>query len=84
MRDDLLARVRRILVAQFELAPEAVTPDARLVDDLDLDSIDGVAIVVHLEAELPVEISDEEIRRMATVGDIVDALAARLPASPCP
>lgn len=81
-RDDLLALVRRILVDQFELEPEQVLPQAALVDDLDLDSIDGVTIVVHLEAELPVEISDEEIRRMATVGDIVDALERRLAPKP--
>ena len=83
-RDELLEQVRSILVAEFELDPGQVTAGARLVEDLDLDSIDGVAIVVRLEAWLRVAISDEEIQKMTTVGDIVDALAERLGTSRCP
>jgi acyl carrier protein len=83
-REALLERVRSILATEFELDPAAIAPAARLVEDLDLDSIDGVTIVVHLESELHVSISDEEIQKMATVGDIVEALAERLAAAPCP
>jgi acyl carrier protein len=77
-RDELLAELRSVLVCEFELDAGQVTPGARLVDDLDLDSIDGVAIVVRLESRLHVVISDEEIQNMQTVGDILDTLAARL------
>lgn len=83
-RDELLARLRSILVAEFELEPGQVTLGARLVEDLDLDSIDGVTIVVRLETQLLVSMSDEEIQNMATVGDIVDALALRLGTPQCP
>lgn len=82
-RDDLLETLRRILVTEFELDGSLVTPGARLVDDLDLDSIDGVTIVVRLEALLHVVISDEEIQKMQTVGDILDALAERLGSPRC-
>lgn len=82
-RDDLLETLRRILVTEFELDGSLVTPGARLVDDLDLDSIDGVTIVVRLEALLHVVISDEEIQKMQTVGDILDALAERLASPRC-
>ena len=82
--DELLERVRSILVTEFELEPEQVTAAARLVEDLDLDSIDGVTIVVRLEAKLEVSMTDEEIQKMITVGDIVDALAARLGTPRCP
>jgi acyl carrier protein len=81
-RDQLLERLRVILATEFELEPDNIVPSARLVEDLDLDSIDGVTIVVRLEAQLHVSISDEEIQKMATVGDIVDALAGRLGAAP--
>lgn len=77
-RGELQERVRAILVAEFELEPEAVVPEARLIEDLDLDSIDGVTIVVRLETQLHVRLTDDEIQKMATVGDIVDALAERL------
>ena len=80
---ELLGEVRTILAAEFELDPGAVTTEARLVEDLDLDSIDGVTIVVRLEAKLHVRISDEEIQKMQTVGDIVGALADRLGARRC-
>jgi acyl carrier protein len=83
-RDQLLERLRVILATEFELDPDGIVPSARLVEDLDLDSIDGVTIVVRLEAQLHVSISDEEIQKMATVGDIVEALAVRLGAPPCP
>jgi acyl carrier protein len=83
-RDDVLGHVRSILVAEFELEPGQVTESARLVEDLDLDSIDGVTIVVRLESRLHVNITDEEIQKMATVGDIVDALADRLGTPRCP
>ena len=76
-RDELLAEVRSILASEFELEAGNVHDGARLVEDLDLDSIDGVTIVVRLESRLHVQISDEEIQKMTTVGDIVDALAAR-------
>lgn len=82
-RDDLLETLRRILVTEFELDGALVEPGARLVEDLDLDSIDGVTIVVRLEALLHVAISDEEIQMMQTVGDIVDALADRLGSPRC-
>ena len=77
-RDDLLETLRRILVTEFELDGDQVHAGARLVEDLDLDSIDGVTIVVRLEALLHIVISDEEIQKMQTVGDIVGALADRL------
>ena len=82
-REDLLETLRRILVTEFELDGGIVEPGARLVEDLDLDSIDGVTIVVRLEALLHVVISDEEIQKMQTVGDIVDALADRLGSPRC-
>lgn len=82
-RDELLERLRSILALEFEVEPEKVTTGARLVEDLDLDSIDGVTIVVRLETQLHVSMSDEEIQKMATVGDIVDALAERLGTPPC-
>lgn len=80
-RAQLLDEVASILVAEFELRREAVHTEARLVEDLDLDSIDGVTIVVRLEARLAVVVTDEEIQKMTTVGDIVDALAERLGAA---
>jgi len=77
-RDDLLERLRAILVSEFELTADQVTEQARLVEDLDLDSIDGVSIVVRVESQLGIVLTDEEIAAMSTVGDVLDALEQRL------
>lgn len=83
-REELLDVLRSILVAEFEVDPAAVSAEARLVEDLDLDSIDGVTIVVRLESRFSVSMTDDEMQDMATVGDIVDALFTRLGPPPCP
>lgn len=83
-RQELLERLRAILVREFELEGEQISDRSRLIEDLDLDSIDGVTIAVRLEALWDVSLSDREVEEMATVGDIVDALAARLGTSRCP
>jgi len=77
-RNELLARLTEILVSEFELEAQSITPQARLVEDLDLDSIDGVSIAVRVEAQFGVVLSDEEIAAMTTVGDVLDALEKRL------
>lgn len=71
-KDQILARVQEILVESFELDVEAVTPDAHLIDDLDLDSIDAIDLAVELESETGLDVSEEELRQIRVVQDIVD------------
>lgn len=73
----LLAHVRGALSA-LGLAPERVTPSARLVDDLELDSLDWVDVALLLEDELPVEIRDERLASVATIADLVALLRRQL------
>lgn len=73
----LLASVRGALSA-LGLAPERVTPAARLVDDLELDSLDWVDVALLLEDELAVEIRDERLASLATVADLVALLRRQL------
>jgi acyl carrier protein len=63
-------RIDRILVDAFELSQEQVIPSARLREDLDLDSLDGVDLVVALEKALDVRVEDGVVQKMRTVGDI--------------
>jgi acyl carrier protein len=58
------------LVGEFELDPAAITPEARMREDLGLDSLDAVDLVVALERQLNVQIPEEVARQMRTVGDI--------------
>jgi acyl carrier protein len=58
------------LVGEFELDPGSITPEARMREDLGLDSLDAVDLVVALEKQLKVQIPEEVARQMKTVGDI--------------
>jgi acyl carrier protein len=63
--------VRRIIVEQLAVSEEEVTPEASFVDDLGADSLDQVELVMALEEEFNIEISDENAEKLKTVGDAV-------------
>lgn len=70
-RDEVLALLRRVLASEFELEPEAIVPEARLREDLDLDSVDGVALAARLESETGHALKEERLRRLRSVDDVV-------------
>ena len=73
-RERILEDVREILRTEFEIDPGAVTPDARLREDLDLDSIDAVALAARLERETGLHLKEERLKRIRTVRDVVDVV----------
>ncbi|MDR2218670.1 acyl carrier protein [Yokenella regensburgei] len=66
--------VSALLSKLFELAPEDITPEARLYEDLELDSIDAVDMIVHLQKKTGIKIKPEEFKAVRTVQDVVDAV----------
>ena len=66
--------MREALAKQFELDPESITLDTNLIDDLGADSLDVVELIMSLEDEFGVTISDEDAAQLYTVGRIVDYL----------
>ena len=68
----IISKIDEILIEEFELEPEAVVPEALLREDLDLDSLDGVDLVVALEKAFDFRIDGKVIVEMKTVGDIHD------------
>jgi acyl carrier protein len=62
------------MVESFELDPAEVLPTADLREDLDLDSIDAIDLVVGLEEEIGLEVSEDELREIKVVQDIVDLI----------
>ncbi len=77
-KEEILDRVRAILVESFELEADAVRLDAHLVDDLDLDSIDAIDLAVSLEEETGLEVSEDELREIRLVQDVVELIHGRL------
>lgn len=67
----VLEKVTEILCDQLDVNAEKVTMEASITDDLDADSLDVVDLVMSLEEEFDVEIPDEEVENIKTVGDIV-------------
>ena len=67
----IFEKVRAIICDQLELDEDAVTMDAVLLEDLGADSIDLADLVMTLEDEFDMEISDEELENIRTVADIV-------------
>ena len=65
-------RVKEIIVEQLGVNESEVTPEAKFVDDLGADSIDLVELVMALEEEYNMEISDEDAEKILTVGDAIE------------
>ncbi|ELY2740827.1 acyl carrier protein [Cronobacter turicensis] len=66
--------VSGLLVKLFEIDPADITPQARLYEDLELDSIDAVDMVVHLQKKTGKKIKPEIFKSVRTVQDVVDAV----------
>lgn len=70
-------KVQEIIVEQLGVDKNAVTMDTALVDDLGADSLDLVELIMAMEEEFDMEISDGEAENIKTVADIVNYIKAQ-------
>jgi len=73
-KEALFLELQDVFVELFELDKEAVTLEATLYDELDIDSIDAVDLVVKLKEVTGKKIQAEEFKAVRTVSDVVDAI----------
>jgi len=73
-RDDIFQDVSRELRALFDISERDITLEARLYEDLDLDSIDAVDLVVRLQEITKKRILPDQFKSVRTVKDVVDAV----------
>lgn len=73
-REQILAMLTTILVDEFEIDADAITPDANLYEELDLDSIDAVDLVIKLQQLTGKKIQPDEFKSVRTVNDVVNAI----------
>ena len=65
-------KVRDMIASQLQVAPESITMESRLVEDLKADSANVMVMILDMETEFGMEVEDEVILQLKTVGDIVD------------
>lgn len=72
--EEILNAIKSIMVEMFEIDEEAITPEARLYEDLDFDSIDAVDMVVRLKEMTGKSVKPEDFKAARTVSDVVEAV----------
>ena len=75
---EIFHRIVQVLEELFEVDPGKVTPEARLYEDLDIDSIDAVDLVVELRKITGKKMRPDDFKAVRTVQDVIDAISRLL------
>ena len=79
--EERFERIKDVMVKTFGVEEERVTRAARLLEDLELDSLDWTELLVVLERQTGREVTESEARRIRTVGDVLELLDRKLATS---
>lgn len=74
-KEEILASVKETLAGEFEIDEAKLVPEARLFEDLDLDSIDAVDLVVRLQNQTGLKVQADDFKSIRTLGDLADVIA---------
>jgi acyl carrier protein len=75
---DVTSRVKGILTRRIGVTPADIRSDARLVDDLNIDSLDKVELLIAAEREFAISLSEDAFHDAATVEDVVAVIESML------
>ena len=73
-KEEVLGRINDVLAGEFEIDRAKLVPEARLFEDLDLDSIDAVDLVVRLQQQTSLKVKAEDFKAIRTLGDVADVI----------
>lgn len=73
-KEEILKEISAVLAEEFECDPSKLTADARLYEDLDLDSIDAVDLVVRLQQQTGIKVQAEDFKSIRTLGDVAGVI----------
>ena len=76
--EELLNKIKAVVVEKLGVKPEDVAPDASFVNDLGADSLDRVELVMALEEEFDIEILDEDAEKFIKVSDVLAYIQNKL------
>jgi acyl carrier protein len=79
---DVAEGLREIMAARLGLPAEQLVPEARLVEDLGLDSLDAVELAISVERKFDIEVPEEELAKLKTVADMVALVESRVQQTP--
>ena len=71
-------KIRSIIAKQLDIDESKITEDANLIEDLKADSLDVVELIMDLEQEFNIEVPDEDLSKIVTVGDVVKYVIDRI------
>ncbi|MGD9797683.1 MAG: acyl carrier protein [Acidimicrobiia bacterium] len=78
MADDTFETFRKCAVEVLQVSPEQITLEAKFGDDLDADSLDLVELVMALEEAFDIEVPEEELDGIVTIGQAYDLVRGKL------
>lgn len=76
--EDVSKRVTKILIEKLGIAESEITPDANLVKDLGIDSLDYAEIVMDFEQTFDIKIPDDDAEKLSTIGSAVSYIESKL------
>jgi acyl carrier protein len=79
---DIAEGLREIMAARLGLPAEQLVQEARLVEDLGLDSLDAVELAISVERKFDIEVPEEELTKLKTVADMVALVQSRVKQAP--
>ena len=77
-REEVIEKVNKFLIDEFEIDEELVTADANLRDDLDIESLDFVDIAVEIEKEFHFKLKNEEVVNIVILSDLYDYILSKI------
>ncbi|MCD6453686.1 MAG: acyl carrier protein [Candidatus Aminicenantes bacterium] len=76
-KNEIAQKVREIIASKLTVEESKIVPDAKLIEDLGADSLDIPDLVADFEETFEIEIPDEDLEKIVTVGDIVNYIAKK-------